>query len=97
MSEIYKKQLSKIGDVAVFLVDGNEVKKRYNMDLVEGGNDMAYPSFIPRGEVWIDKLMDPKEWIPIMVHELSERLLMKKGKSYEEAHPEANAIEREVR
>jgi len=94
---IAKRLLAKIGDVSVFLVDGNEVKKLYNMDFVEGGNDLAYPTFIPKGEVWIDGLMSPKEWAPIMVHELAERLEMKKGKSYEEAHPEANAVEREVR
>ena len=97
MSEIVKKQLTQIGDVGVFLVDGNEVKKRYSMDFVEGGNDMAYPTFIPKGEVWIDWRMNRKEWMPIMIHELAERLRMKKGKSYEESHAEANAVERQVR
>jgi hypothetical protein len=94
---IAKKLMMKVGDVSVFLVDGNEVKKLYNMDFVEGGNDKAYPTFIPKGEIWIDKLMAPKEWIPIMVHELAERLEMARGKSYEEAHPDANAVERQVR
>ena len=92
-----KRLFTKIGDISVFLVDGNEVKKECSMDFVEGGNDMAYPTFIPKGEIWIDGLMSPKEWIPIMVHELSERLMMKKGLSYDRAHPEANAIERQVR
>lgn len=94
---IEKNLLTRIGDVSVYLVDGNAVKKECTMDFVEGGNDKAYPTFIPEGEVWIDRLMSPKEWIPIMVHELSERLLMSKGMSYERAHPEANAVERKVR
>lgn len=78
-------------------VDGGKVKVEHNMDFVEGGHDKVYPKFIPKGEVWVDKNLAPKERPFVKFHELIERARMRKGESYEKAHEVANKAEKAAR
>ncbi|MBZ5672308.1 MAG: hypothetical protein LAO04_21630 [Acidobacteriia bacterium] len=80
----------------VYIVDGKEVKRDYDVDFVEGGHWLVY-SYIPRGEIWIDKSVLPDERPYVLAHEMHEVNLMKKGIGYEAAHGQASAYEKNLR
>lgn len=62
-------------------------------DLVEGGNECAYPNFVPKGEIWIDDAFRPTGGTSdkklkartnqIMVHEAIERKEMQEDPNRE--------------
>jgi hypothetical protein len=105
---ISKIQIGLINDLKIFLVNGNEIKEKFWMDFVEGGNDMVYgvnsahafkkAKFIPDNEIWIDASVDLNQSKYICLHEVIERNLMKhKNMKYEDAHNIADKIEKEKR
>jgi hypothetical protein len=59
----------------VYFVDIKPIRDADYGDFVEGGNDNAYPNFVPKGEIWIDNIFkeDPKRADEVMVHEAIER------------------------
>jgi len=88
------KPLGKLDDMEVILVNGDKIKKKYFMDFVEGGNDMAY-KWIPKNEIWIDDNMSTEIMPHITYHEFIERYLMKyEDMSYDDAHDVANKYEK---
>lgn len=96
--EILKLSVGKIGDFNIFLVDGNIVKLKYEMDFVEAGNPFRYPKFIPKNEIWIDINLEPDDWIPNCLHEYIESILMRdRNLSYDKAHDIANIKEKKFR
>jgi len=82
-------------DFTVWLIDGEAVRDLYDNEYAEGGHDLVFP-WIPHQEVWIEKILSPKERTFILVHELHERFLMSPaggGKDYPHAHKGATIIE----
>lgn len=90
--EIYKEQLATLGDVTVWLVDGEMVRDLYRIDFTAGGHGYVY-TFIPLKEIWIDDDISPDERFYTIVHEFLERKLMIKGKKYHPAHRAATKVE----
>jgi len=86
------KTIGKIGKVKIVLVDGTKIRNETAVNFVFGGNDKAY-KFIPKNQIWIEKSVPKKERKFILMHEFSERDLMKHGMGYNKAHPIANQIE----
>lgn len=85
------------GTVRIYLVSGEYVRDLYKTDYVEGGHDYVYP-WIPENEIWIDSVIDPEEIPVIVLHEFTERTLMKYKKiSYARAHFAAAKVEFEHR
>jgi hypothetical protein len=84
IKEIYKKQLflKYTKNIRIWLVKGFLVRSIFFLDFTEGGHDKVY-DFIPKNEIWIDDSLYKKEIVYILVHELHERYLMKKGWIYE--------------
>lgn len=83
-----------IDDLDIYLVDGDEIKKKYFMDFVEGGNNQVY-KFVPKNQLWVDDNMNPKVIPHIIYHEFIEQYLMKcKDMSYDDAHDIANKNEK---
>lgn len=78
----------------VMAVDGNFVRHKFYNDFVAGGNHERY-KWVPEGEIWVDKVTtsDPNTLQGTIIHEDKELGLMKKGMSYEKAHPIANKHE----
>jgi hypothetical protein len=74
-----------IEGLKVFFVDGEYIRDNIYSDFSQGGNDMAYPEFVPIGELWIEKLMIAEQ-NHILKHEKDERELILQGMTYEEAH-----------
>lgn len=94
--QLYKQFLMGIGELGVWLVDGELIRDKIYIDFTEGGNSNAYPWFPPR-QIWIDDV-GVKELKNTLVHELREYLTMAKGSSYENAHSHAaNPLEQKVR
>jgi len=86
------KTIGKIGKVKIVLVDGTKIRNNTAVNFVFGGSDMAY-SFIPKNQIWIEKSIPKNERKFILIHEFSERDMMKHGMGYDHAHLIANQIE----
>jgi len=78
--------------IKIWLVDGNLVRSFFLLDYCEGGHDLVYP-FIPKNEIWTEEALSPEERRFIILHELHERYLMSRGKSYKNAHIGATEVE----
>lgn len=87
------KELWKDGPaVRIWIVDGELVRDLFFIDFTEGGHDKVY-AFVPAGEVWIDDDLVEAERPFVLLHELHERNLMKRGMSYSAAHRESSRLE----
>lgn len=76
----------------IYLVDGSLVRDQYDSDFSQGGNGQRY-DFIPRDELWIDACLPEREWPHVVRHECRETELMRRGKTYSQAHDIAKRIE----
>jgi len=93
---VHLKLLAETGDVRIWLVNGQLVRTLFDTDFTEGGHDLVY-TYVPKGEVWIENDVGFAEVPYILLHELHERNLMKRGLSYNEAHAESSRLEYQVR
>jgi len=93
---VHLQIINKTDDATIWLVDGRLVRDLFDIDFTEGGHDWVY-KFVPKGEVWIDNDVEPEERSYILLHELHERNLMKKGLSYNDAHADSSQLEYHVR
>lgn len=82
-------------NVKVFLIDGKYIRNHYEVDFIGGGHIYVPYDFIPENEIWIEDLKkDKKEFIALLIHEFTERMLMKYFKlSYEDGHKIATQYE----
>ena len=96
--ELNKELVHTMGDkTRIYLVDGKAVRDLYNTDFSMGGHGYVY-DFIPKEEIWIERMYSTNESKDIELHELFERDKMRKQhKSYEQAHTEATELESEMR
>jgi hypothetical protein len=79
--------------VQVWVVDGQAVRTLFKVDFTEGAHGYV-DSFVPPGEVWIEDQTDPAERDLLLLHELTERRLMKQEQlDYDQAHKEASKVE----
>lgn len=89
------KLLEKRGKLKIFLANGPLVRK-FDPFFTMGGHWLVY-DYVPKNEVWIDSALLTKELKYVVIHELEELKLMKKGKDYNVAHDFACAYEKEAR
>jgi hypothetical protein len=90
------RRLGRIGHFDVWLVDGPAVRRLLDCDFVMGSH-FAHSRFIPRGEVWVEKMIGPRDLYPLLVHEFVELYKMIDGWSYERGHDLATKIEMKIR
>lgn len=92
-----KKLWARVDNVSVFLVDGECVRDKIDIDMVLGGNPGRY-KFVPKNEAWIDAVQTPRDRVATALHELVEYSLMRRKRlSYARAHELANRVERKAR
>ncbi|MBI4714036.1 hypothetical protein HY771_02530 [Candidatus Uhrbacteria bacterium] len=84
-------------NLRLVFVDGAIIRKYMDPEFILGGHDLIYPTYIPKGEIWLEASMNKKEIPFIFEHELLERTLMSKGKNYDIAHEYGTSIEKETR
>ena len=92
----FKVAAQEIDGLKVFAVDGAVVRRYLDPGFILGGHDLVY-DYVPKGEIWLDKHMDPAERKYILHHEVVEQKLMSEGKSYDVAHDFATASDKELR
>lgn len=81
----------------IFIVNGDEVRKKCFNEFVYGGNSERY-TFIPAKEIWVDNSVSAEEMETTIAHELKERKLMAHdGLLYSDAHDSALALEVKMR
>jgi hypothetical protein len=96
--EIYVSEIGKLNECAVFLVNGDTIKIKHEMDFCEGGNSQRYPEFIPKDEIWIEVNIHTTDIKFIMLHEYIENRLMRDfSLTYDKAHDIANEQEKSFR
>jgi hypothetical protein len=95
-SEVNRRQIGEVDGKKIMLVNGDEVKVKYDMDFIEGGNGERQ-GYIPKDEIWVDANLKPDQIAPVVAHEAHEMALMAQGMKYEAAHKKANAVEKDVR
>jgi hypothetical protein len=96
VSDIRTKFIGRRNGFRIYLVDGQKIRDRVKIDFTMGGHHWVY-SFIPKNEVWIDSRLSQKDIDALVVHEITELNLMKKGVPYQLSHWEANRKEKEFR
>lgn len=88
--------LMRFGDLDVWFVNGEQVRKQFDPDFILGGNGYRY-EYVPKNEVWIEDVLSPADKIYTLLHEVFEVSRMKEGISYESAHDQATYVEKKLR
>jgi len=93
----FKVKIGQWKAIKIYLVDGDVVKIKHDMDFVEAGNS-AVKHYIPKNEVWLDAHLDLED-IPFNIcHEIVEFFHMETyDMDYEKAHNIANVAEKQMR
>ena len=81
------RRLGYVTGLPVYLVSGERVRNDIDIDFTQGGNEAAYPGYVPAGEIWIDDAMHSLDRIATIFHEIVERnLVLYGGIDYDKAH-----------
>lgn len=81
------KRLGFINGLAIYLVSGEQVRNKTDIDFTAGGSEAAYPGYIPRNEIWLDDALHVLDRIATIFHEIVERnLMLYGGLDYDRAH-----------
>ena len=92
------KRLGSINGLTVYLVSGEQVRNKTDIDFTAGGSEAAYPGYIPRNEIWLDDALHVLDRIATIFHEIVERnLMLYRGVDYDKAHDIACKRELEFR
>ena len=92
------RRLGYVTGLPVYLVSGEQVRNQIDIDFTQGGNEAAYPGYVPPGEIWIDDAMHALDRIATVFHEIVERnLVLYGGMDYDDAHDIACKREIELR
>lgn len=92
------RRLGYVTGLPVYLVSGERVRNDIDIDFTQGGNEAAYPGYVPPGEIWIDDAMHVLDRIATIFHEIVERnLVLFGGMDYDDAHDIACKREIEFR
>lgn len=83
--KFYKSFFDGKSEIKVYFVNIKPIRDMSFGDFVEGGNECAYPNFVPIGEIWIDSVFqaDMERVDQIMIHEAIERKLMQENPNRE--------------
>ena len=94
---INKRRLFTLPDgTQVYRVSGPAVRKQH-VEFVQGGHGLVY-KWIPKGEVWVERMRSRKDECYILFHEVAEQQLMRyRGMKYAAAHAIANREEQQLR
>lgn len=84
-------------NIKVFKVDGNYIRTNVDPDWNQGGHSEVY-DYVPKNEIWIERMRSPEEEKFTLIHELAEYEKMREKMPYTDAHTTvANVLEREAR
>ncbi len=82
----------------VKFVDGERVRQSQKLPRFIGGGHGHVYNFVPREEIWLERMLNKRAHRFNFAHEIIEVILMKERRfSYEKAHAIANQLEGELR
>jgi hypothetical protein len=93
---IYLQLYSVRQGIAIWIVDGANVRRDVYPDFGFSGNDLAY-YFIPKNEIWIDAQISCEETEFSILCELNERNYMASGEDYDHAYEKGLSEEMKFR
>jgi hypothetical protein len=96
MKKPYLKKFDQIGDITIWMVDGQYIRKNIDEEFTNFGQHYGF-RFIPTHEFWIDQERSPGEEHFFVDHLLIEQRLMAGGMDYDSALARADAVERRER
>jgi hypothetical protein len=96
MKKPYIKKFMDFEGFAVWIVDGDYIRNKINVNFVNYGHHYRY-KFIPKNEFWIDREKVPGEMNFYLKPLLAEYKLMKKGMDPYEALLKSEAVEKRER
>lgn len=97
MDEIHECKLGVLNGRVVWLVNGQVVRDRVDVNFTDGGNPARY-GYVPHGEFWLDHVETLKDLACTLFHEATETYMMEHfGYSYEGAHDRAADVEGKMR
>lgn len=80
----------------VYRVSGPEVRRQH-VEFVEGGHGLVY-RWIPKGEVWVERMASRQDECFNTIHEITEyHTMAQHGWRYNRAHRVADRIEQRLR
>lgn len=96
-----KKQIGKLGEFKLFLVDGEYVRNHVDIDFVAGGNPARY-AYCPKNELWVEEIYETEQdhidIVASALHEYYECMLMSEDSlTYNKAHGTAAKLEKKFR
>jgi len=94
--KFYLKKLSQRGDIVIWQVDGNCIRRELDEEFTNFGQHYRF-SYIPVNEFWLDKEAMPNERGFFIDHLLVEWKLMREGKTYHYALRQADQKEQSER
>ncbi|MGD0342178.1 MAG: hypothetical protein ABSA76_10810 [Bacteroidales bacterium] len=95
--ELKKTFLREQNGKKVYIVNNDFIKRKIDPNFTEGGNEMVYYPYVPKGEIWVSDDVAEDKRDRVIGHEMWEEWRMSKGKEYSNdktgAHEEANKME----
>jgi chemotaxis protein histidine kinase CheA len=79
------------GNLRVYLVNGDYVRRHYNVPFVGGGNDKTLQEVIPPNELWIEQTPNVNKMKKSLLYQLIERRKLEQSEDYEKAYEETKA------
>jgi hypothetical protein len=97
VDKVYRYYMGRSGNYDIWIIDGNQVRRKIFSSFLYGGNEQRYP-FNPKGEIWIDNAISCEEYYLTLAHELNERHLMARfGWTYYASHDSSLSLEQVIR
>lgn len=96
IKKVYIKKFSEVSGFKVWIVNGDYIRTNIEREFTSYGQHHRF-KFIPKNELWIDKMKNLGEEKFYVKYLLNENRLMAKGVKFEDAVDKANAIERRER
>jgi hypothetical protein len=89
---VYRCFLRSAKGVKIWIVDGPKVRQHLDGDFAFAGHGYKF-DFIPKDEIWLDSAMSVEQAHFALYHEINERRMIAKSGDYDNAYPEALALE----
>ena len=97
LKNIHRKLLGKYGPYKIYIINGEYIRDKIDIDFILGGNPGRY-GYIPEDEIWIGDTTEIGDMAPNLLHEYIElRKMIDIGWDYDKAHDYASSFEIEFR
>jgi hypothetical protein len=91
-------RIFKNNEIIVYLVDGEIVRRDFDVEFTSGGNAGRYPKFTPISDIWVESTLNDKDKLFNAAREIVERhLMLFNNVNCDVAHAKASKYELAIR